>query len=854
MNRTTAEPSTHLHIGYTATLKSLRKYTLVAIVTWTALITIVFTWTVFDQRNREFANALAVARAYFDKDQSVRQWGATQGGVYVKISEHTQPNPHLKNLPHRDVTTTDGQKLTLMNPAYMIRQINERFSRMHNDFIHITSLDPLHEENEPDKWERSVLKTFTKESDEAAEIVNFRGQPTLRMMRPMIAKQRCMKCHEQHGYKVGDIRGGVSIAISMAPYRVDSGEQLLLIGTTHGIIWLCGLLGIGFYTRRARHHLGARQDAIQSLARASNYNRSVIGALGEGLLGFDLRGRLTFLNPAAEKLLGWKESDLIGKSIHGFIHYLKSDGNTCSEDRCQLLGVLQSGKPHTSRNDQFMTREHNALPISYIATPLFDENRIVGGIVAFQDITEQKQNLQRIEYLAHHDSLTDLPNRVAFLEAVDKILSNAKRHGNGLALLYLDLDNFGVINDSAGHTTGDELLRQVAKRLRHVIRQPDLVARQGGDEFLILMVPATKDERIDDLARQLALESTTLAQRVLSLMHEPFLVDGNTYYIKTSIGISLYPEDAKNRVELMKNADAAMYTAKGDGRDTYALYAGDLAQRIEYRHKLQTGLNQALVNDEFSLVYQPIVNLNDGRILAVEALLRLKSSSLGDVSPGEFIPVAEECGLILPIGRWALMTACKQMADWHAKNLKLRIAVNLSTLQLQREDLEFTVRQALDDAQIPGSMLALEITEGATLHASTAVVERLQRLHDLGIGLSLDDFGTGYSSLSRLKNLPVDTLKIDKSFVDGIATEQDDEQIVLTTIELAKNLNKYVLAEGIENREQWQCLVRNGCQRGQGYFFSRPVTAAEIEELMRSGGFVRLHPEIDNPNDSVINN
>ncbi|MCG8010214.1 MAG: EAL domain-containing protein, partial [Candidatus Thiodiazotropha weberae] len=745
-------------------------------------------------------------------------------------------NPHLADLPHRDVTTNAEQQLTLMNPAYMIRKINERFSRMHNDYIHITSLKPLHEENEPDEWERGVLETFEGELDEVAKIVDFRGQPTLRMMRPMVAKRRCLKCHDRHGYKVGDIRGGVSIAIPMAPYRKDSSEQLLLIGTTHGGIWLCGLLGIGFYTRQARRHLEDRQNAIHSLARANNYNRSVIGALGEGLLGFDDKGRLTFLNPAAEQLLGWKESELLGKSIHGFIHYLKTDGSTCGEDECPMLGVLQSGESHTSRDDQFMNREREAIPISYITTPLFDQNQTVGGVVAFQDITEQKQNLQRIEYLAHHDSLTGLPNRAAFLVAVDNALAHANRYDHGLALLFLDLDNFGVINDSAGHTTGDELLSQVAKRLRPEIRQPDFVARQGGDEFLILMMPDGKEEQMGDAAGHLALKATTLAQRILDTMHEPFLLDGKSYYIKASIGISLYPEDAKDRVEFLKNADAAMYTAKGEGRDTYALYAGDLAQRIQHRHMLETGLNQAMIKEEFHLVYQPIVDLNDGRILAVEALLRLDSATLGKVSPVEFIPVAEECGLILPIDRWVLQTACRQMAEWYGSGLDLKMAVNLSTLQLQREDLETTVLQALEGAQVPASKLILEITEGATLHASPIVIERLERLHKQGIGLSLDDFGTGYSSLSRLKNLPVDTLKIDKSFVNGVVTDRDDEQIVLTTIELAKNLNKRALAEGIENREQWQCLVRNGCQQGQGFFFSRPVGAAAIEKLLREDG------------------
>ncbi|MES9861496.1 MAG: EAL domain-containing protein [Candidatus Thiodiazotropha sp. 4PDIV1] len=787
-----------------------------------------------DQGNREFATALGVARAYFQKDQAVRQWSATQGGVYVKISDHTQPNPHLANLPHRDVTTDDGQQLTLMNPAYMIRQINKRFSSMHNDYIQITSLKPLHDENEPDNWERSVLKRFTSETDEVAQIVDFRGQPTLRMMRPMVTKQRCLKCHEQHGYKVGDIRGGVSIAIPMGPYTKDTSEQLLLIGTTYGGIWIFGLLGIGYYTHRARRHLEDRQKAIHSLSRASNYNRSVIGALGEGLLGFDEKGLLTFLNPAAEKLLGWSEDELMGKSIHGFIHYLKLNGEPCREDDCPILGVLQSGESHSSRDDQFMNRKRKALPISYIATPLFDQSRIVGGIVAFRDITEQKQSLQRIEYLAHHDSLTNLPNRVAFLEAVDNALASARRYGYGLALLFLDLDNFGVINDSAGHTTGDELLNQVAKRLRHEIRQPDFVARQGGDEFLILMVPGIKPGEESD--GQLALNATTLAQRVLDTMQDPYIVEGNNYYIKASIGISLFPEDASDRVELLKNADAAMYTAKADGRDTYALYAGDLAQRIQHRHMLQTALNQALLLDEFHLVYQPIIDLKNGRIHSVEALLRLKSATLGDVSPAEFIPVAEECGLILPIGRWVIQAACQQMAEWIELGLDLKVAINLSTLQLQRDDLENTVLQALEDSQIPASSLTIEITEGATLHASPVVIERLQRLHELGIELSLDDFGTGYSSLSRLKHLPVDTLKIDKSFVDGIVTKRDDEQIVLTTIELAKNLNKRALAEGIESYEQWQCLVRNGCQQGQGFYFCKPVDSDSIVALVHNGG------------------
>ena len=451
-------------------------------------------------------------------------------------------------------------------------------------------------------------------------------------------------------------------------------------------------------------------------------------------------------------------------------------------------------------------------------------------VAIIQDISERRQSEERLQHLAHHDPLTDLPNRVLLQDRLNQAMREAGQLERLVAVIFLDLDRFKTINDTLGHHIGDALLKAVAERLAICLRPGDTVSRLGGDEFTIILANLA---HVDDV--------THVVQKIMGQFISPFRIGGRDLFVSPSVGITLYPLDDKDAASLLKDADIAMYRAKELGRNQFQFYTPELNVRAAHRLELETGLRQAIEKQEFILHYQPLVDLKTGRIRGMEALLRWQHPKFGLVPPLDFIPLAEETGLIIPIGEWVLKTACAQIKTWHDTGFPaLQVAVNLSSQQLRDKNLIDVVKQALKEAEIEARYLDLELTESVLMQDMELAAAILKELKTVGISFSLDDFGTGYSSLSYLKRFPIDFLKIDRSFVHDITTDPFGAGLVQAIIAMAKVLNIKVIAEGVETREQLEFLRRHGCDIAQGYFCSEPLTVETFNELLRD--WDRLNP------------
>jgi diguanylate cyclase (GGDEF)-like protein len=435
---------------------------------------------------------------------------------------------------------------------------------------------------------------------------------------------------------------------------------------------------------------------------------------------------------------------------------------------------------------------------------------------------------EKLYHQAHYDALTDLPNRVLLRDRLEQAMSRASREGTCVAVLFLDLDRFKSINDSLGHVAGDLFLKEMGARLSRELREGDSVVRFGGDEFIIVVPDIPGDIHIITTISK-------ICENILAATIEPFSLDGHEITITSSVGVSLYPQDADNFDDLLKNADTAMYHAKGQGRDNYQFYAQDLNAAAMQRFNMQNDLHRALENDELELYYQPQVDLQSGKLVGAECLIRWQHPELGIVSPSRFIPIAEDTGLIISIGEWVLRTACAQSRVWQNRGLPaVRMAVNLSARQFRSRNLVTVVSQILKDTQIPVQLLELEVTEGAIMTDIDRTISTLRALSEMGVRLAVDDFGTGYSSLAYLAQFPLDVLKIDQSFVRDVVDRSDVACVVSAIVGLAHSLDLTVVAEGVESQAQLEFLRALGCEEIQGYLYSRPLAASDFEELLRN--------------------
>jgi diguanylate cyclase (GGDEF)-like protein/PAS domain S-box-containing protein len=570
------------------------------------------------------------------------------------------------------------------------------------------------------------------------------------------------------------------------------------------------------------HVVVAHQD-ITAIKRAEHsllLAKQVFQGSGEGIVITDREQRILSVNRAFCEVTGYSAEEMLGQR--------PSRLQSGRHDADYYRHMWQSIGRHGYWQGEIWNRRKNGevypewLGISAVRDA---QGKLTHYVGIFTDVTERKATQAQIEFLAHHDPLTNLPNRLLFRDRVERAIAHAERANTRLALMFLDLDNFKTINDSLGHSIGDALLKAAAARMQNLMRETDSIGRQGGDEFAILITDVDDDDAV-----------TAVAHKVLQELAPPFVIDGQELSVSASMGIAVFPGDGRDFETLLKRADTAMYHAKEEGRNTCRFFAEQMNVDANEHLRIRNCLRRGLERNEFVLHYQPQIDLNRNRVVGVEALIRWNHPELGMLPPGRFISIAEESGLIVPIGAWVLREACRQASAWRNAGLpEIVVAVNLSAVQLRRNDLDEIVLGALTAAGLAPSCLELELTESILIQDTDNMLETVRRLKVLGVKLSIDDFGTGYSSLAYLKRFAVDKLKIDQSFIRDLATDTDGAAIVRAIIQMARSLNLRTIAEGVEDERLVKYLRLHNCDEAQGYHFARPMPADEMAKyLLRS--------------------
>ncbi|HZS58696.1 MAG TPA: EAL domain-containing protein [Gemmatimonadaceae bacterium] len=565
-----------------------------------------------------------------------------------------------------------------------------------------------------------------------------------------------------------------------------------------------------------------RRRAAARIARLARANELILDSVGEGIVGLDLAGRAMFCNRAAARMLGYEPKALLEQALHPIVHPTDSTARH-SGGHCPIETALRDGNIHRVDDDSFRRADGTTFYVAYESTPIRENGAVVGAVIAFRDVSERKRLEAQLTHQAFHDALTGLANRALFRDRVEHALTRTERHASGVAVLFLDLDNFKAINDGLGHAAGDRLLCAVAGRLMSATRGHDTVARLGGDEFAILL------EAVHDDAEALA-----VVERVEAAMRAPVQLDAKDVIASASIGIAR-GGSASRADELLRNADVAMYRAKARGGASHAVFVPEMHAALLDRLELEADLRRAVEREEFRLVYQPIVELSTTRCVGVEALVRWNHSERGQVMPAEFITLAEESGLIVPLGRWVLQEACRRGAKFVPSadgSEPLSISVNISGKQLQHPGLADDVMAALEDSGLAPERLVLEITESVIMQDTESTLRKLRSLKSIGIRLAIDDFGTGYSSLSYLQRFPIDILKLDKTFIDGVGRGGTDAALARTIIALGDMLHLRTVAEGVETIQQRDELLAYGCDLAQGYVFAKPLEADVLDTLI----------------------
>jgi diguanylate cyclase (GGDEF)-like protein/PAS domain S-box-containing protein len=573
---------------------------------------------------------------------------------------------------------------------------------------------------------------------------------------------------------------------------------------------------------RALRYAVERKIIEEALFEEKERAQVTLDSIGDAVISTDISGNITFLNQVAEKLTGWPLKEVAGRPMADAFRIV----NATTRKAVPNLMVETAEQDRTGQlpfNTVLIRRDGSEIYIEDSVAPIHDHGgRIVGSVKVFRDMSAARAMTVQMAHAAAHDFLTGLPNRLLLNDRVGQAIAFAQRNNDKLAVLFLDMDGFKHINDSLGHPAGDRLLKCIADRLRESVRAPDTVSRQGGDEFIVLLQGISQPE-----------DAAVAARRLLRAVAETYSIDQHNLHITTSIGMSLYPDDGPDAETLIKNADTAMYQAKENGRQSYQFFRPEMNVRAVKRQSIEEDLRRALERKEFMLHYQPKIDLATGAITGAEALLRWTTPSRGSVSPAQFIPIAEDSGLILPIGAWVLHEACRQAQEWTEARLQFgTMAVNVSAIELRSEDFLEGLFSTLRETGLDPRSLELELTESALVKNAEFAVSILQSLRERGVRVAVDDFGTGYSSLSCLTRLPLDALKIDQSFVRQISDCHNGTIIVNSIISLGRSLELRVIAEGVETAEDLAFLRDHKCDEAQGYYFSRPVPAEQFAALL----------------------
>jgi len=587
--------------------------------------------------------------------------------------------------------------------------------------------------------------------------------------------------------------------------------------------------------------LEAENLKMQSQLRESEkLHRYIVNKSPDIVYILDSQGRFTFINKRVETLLGYKMKDVIGRHYTDLIHEddLDKAQFKFNERRTgKRASINIELKLKCKNNDQVRNFDNRLLPIEinsvgvYKSQDTSDDRKFIGTYGIARDITDRIEAEEIIRFQAYHDMLTRLPNRTLLKDRLHQAIAHAKRNKNNLSVMFLDLDRFKVINDTLGHMVGDKLLQAVAMRLRHCLREGDTLARIGGDEFTLLLpeVHSKNDAQI-------------IASKIIKSLKMPFKIDSHELFVSTSIGISQYPEDGQTMESLIKHADIAMYSVKGKGKNGYEFYHVDMLDVYSKHLSLENDLRRAMDDNQFKIYYQPQINIETNEVVAMEALIRWQHPERGLISPSEFIELAEETHLIKEIGDWVLENACAELKRWRSMGLSnVRIAVNVSSIQLEQDDFVEKVLDILQRNEIPGDHLEIEITENTLMHDTDDGIQKLTELSNNEIKIAIDDFGTGYSSLNYLKRLPIDTLKIDQSFVRDMSNSEEDSSIIKAIIAMAKGLNLNIISEGVETEAQLEQLKAWRCKNMQGFLFGRPMPDTQAIDMLKNNDLMMKH-------------
>ena len=573
---------------------------------------------------------------------------------------------------------------------------------------------------------------------------------------------------------------------------------------------------VGAYNNMLDQLEQSQAELIESQQELDN----IVSSMVDALIVTSPDGKIIRINHAVSNMLKYAEEDLLGRQIDSLI----------AKERDRFSEIVSSDLAAKGASNgtetTLLSKEYLEIPVIFSCSTLLDTEGNQRGIVyVAKDITEHKQAEENLNYLANYDTLTGLPNRMLFLDRLEQSMKRLPWHDRFLAVLFLDLDRFKVVNDSLGHDVGDHLLKEVAERITSCVRDGDVVSRHGGDEFVILLIDINKQSNV-----------IRVAKKILHILEIPFDLGEQEFVATSSIGISLYPGDGDSPQTLLKNADSAMYRAKEAGRNNYQLYTACMNEEAHEQMAMESAIRRGIEQNEFILHYQPQVSLQTGQITGVEALVRWHDPERGLIPPYQFLPLAEETGLIISIGEQVLYQACRLAKAWQDEGLPpITMAVNIAERQFKQIDLPKLVHKVLNETGLSPEYLDLELTEGILMDQVDKATEVLQQLKAMGVRLSIDDFGTGYSSLSYLKRFPLDKLKIDRSFIMDIPSDSDDIAITSAVIQLGKSLDLTVVAEGVEDQQQLAFLHGKECELVQGYFFSRPVPAEEMRNMLKEG-------------------
>ena len=974
----------------------IKIWTWLMMAVWTFSITASFFWNDQQVRSLIMEQAGSELRASFFKDLTFRQWATKHGGVYVPVTDEIKPDPYIDYIPERDVVTPSGRVLTLINPALMVRMFNEMAQKNSETQGHISSLRPLNPGNAPDAWEAKALRIFedgTKNISEITEVSEIDGNPYLRLIHVLKMNEKCLVCHHQQGYKLDDVAGGVSVSVPLLVLEQAADRKVLQIGIGHGVLWVLGMSGVLFGSRKLTQGNEDSHLAYEALHENETRTRDILSTSLDAIIAIDANDLVTEWSAQSEVIFGWSTEEAIGKQLAELIippryrqQHLEGIKRFVSTGEGKVLGtrievsalkkdgtefpveltiapIMVNGEPAFSSFIRDITEQRKAavqinndyhsqrvistvLEIStrsisfrekleqsldailstpwltlqgagmifvadkdsdslimaaqrgvsekvqtqcgrvkygeclcgeaaqreqvlfkscldeshtvrfegmsehgHYCIPIKSENQLVGVLNLYLDQGHEKveeelkfldmiantlgnmflqqSNEERLQRYAYYDELTDLPNRTLFIDRLNQSIKQRKRHSSYVyAVLFLDLDRFKNINDSLGHAIGDQVLNHVAERLQHCVRQVDTVARLGGDEFAILL------DGLESIA-----DAYHTASRIHQELVDPLQLQRHEVFTSTSIGIVPGLNTYESHSDLLRDADIAMYRAKQKGNGHTEVFDEAMHATAVKTLNIETELRRAIERKEFCIHLQPIVSTRDKKIAGFESLLRWNNPERGMVPPDDFVPIAEETGLINEIGLWVLQESCRQIKIWNDKypeHRSLYISVNLSPVQFLKKDLIARIDGFLKSISFDNTNLRLEVTESILMENPEAAAQILRDLKTRNIKLYLDDFGTGYSSLSYIHNFPFDALKIDRSFISKLGAGEEHIGMVKTIIAVAKNFNMDIIAEGVETREQLSTLEGLGCHNIQGYYFSRPVDVAEAEKLLMS--------------------